>query len=286
MSFTGDRVVPEGIMGFPRGPAIDCVVMSRVSDVSPESVAMISLAGVSKHFGKGFLAIQDVDLQIDAGEFIALIGPSGCGKTTLLQLMAGILEPTHGTIRIDGGEASQAHDVACCFQDPRLLPWRNVEANVGLPLELEGVADPERRDRVAEALRKVGLSAFLENLPHTLSGGMRMRVSIARALVTRPRLLLLDEPFGALDEVTREQLEDDVIELSRRECMTTVLVTHSIRQAVYMASRIMVMDSSPGRLRAALGVDFGPRESDTRTSSAFNEQVRRIQLEIRSEGHS
>lgn len=260
--------------------------MSLVSDASSESVPMISLSDVSQNFGRDFHALRDVDLEIAGGEFIALIGPSGCGKTTLLQLIAGILEPTHGTVRIDGGDASQARDVACCFQDPRLLPWRTVASNVGLPLELEGVGDNERTDRVTESLEKVGLSSFLENLPHTLSGGMRMRVSIARALVTRPRLLLLDEPFGALDELTREQLEDDVIELSEREGMTTVLVTHSIRQAVYMASRIMVMASSPGRLRRELRIDLGPRDSDTRTSPVFNEQVRLVQREIRSGGDS
>lgn len=260
--------------------------MSLVSDASSESVPMISLSDVSQNFGRDFHALRDVDLEIAGGEFIALIGPSGCGKTSLLQLIAGILEPTHGTVRIDGGDASQARDVACCFQDPRLLPWRTVASNVGLPLELEGVGDSERTDRVTESLEKVGLSSFLENLPHTLSGGMRMRVSIARALVTRPRLLLLDEPFGALDELTREQLEDDVIELSEREGMTTVLVTHSIRQAVYMASRIMVMASSPGRLRRELRIDLGPRDSDTRTSPVFNEQVRLVQREIRSGGDS
>ena len=265
---------------------IDCAVMSPVSEASSESVAMISLSGVSQHFSKRFIALQDVDFDIRAGEFIALIGPSGCGKTTLLQLIAGILEPTHGTLIVNGGDASQARGVSCCFQDPRLLPWRTVASNVGLPLELEGVGELERRERVADSLEKVGLSDFRENLPHALSGGMRMRVSIARALVTRPELLLLDEPFAALDELTREQLEDDVIELSEREGMTTVLVTHSIRQAVYMASRIMVMDSSPGRLRRELLIDLGSRDSDTRTSQVFNEQVRLVQHEIRNEAHA
>ena len=247
---------------------------------------MISLSGVSHHFSGGFVAVRDIDLQVAAGEFIALVGPSGCGKTTLLQMIAGLLAPTHGVIHVNGGEASQARGVSCCFQDPRLLPWRTVAANVGLPLELQGVCDGERHDRVAESLQKVGLDRFLDNLPHTLSGGMRMRVSIARALVTRPRLLLLDEPFAALDELTREQLEDDVIELSERERMTSVLVTHSIRQAVYMASRIMLMESSPGRLHRTLEVDVGPRDADTRTSTVFNEQVRRVQREIRSGGDS
>ena len=247
---------------------------------------MISLSGVSHQFSGGFVAVRDIDLRVEPGEFIALVGPSGCGKTTLLQLIAGLLEPTSGLIHVNGGEASRAREVSCCFQDPRLLPWRTVTENVGLPLELQRVDLEEREERVAESLEKVGLARFVNNRPQTLSGGMRMRVAIARALVTRPRLLLLDEPFSALDELTREQLEDDVIELSEREGMTTVLVTHSIRQAVYMASRIMLMESSPGRLHRMLEVDVGPRNPDTRTGTVFNEQVRRVQHEIRSGGVS
>ena len=232
----------------------------------------------------GFVALREISFQLEQGGFLALTGPSGCGKTTVLHMLAGLRSATSGQITVDGSPPSQARGVACCFQDPRLLPWRTVDSNVALPLELEGVAADERGVRAREALDRVGLVDVSGRLPHQLSGGMRMRVSIARALVVRPKLLLLDEPFGALDEVTREQLDDELLRLWKEDGMTVVIVTHSLREAVYLAQRVLVMSGSAGPLVADTPINFGPRSASTRTDHAFNDEVGRVQQLHRSAG--
>jgi NitT/TauT family transport system ATP-binding protein len=182
---------------------------------------------------------------------------------------------------VDGGAPESADGVACCFQDPRLLPWRTVQSNVELSLELLGVESAERRTRACEAIDRVGLNEAAKRLPHQLSGGMRMRASLARALVMRPRILLLDEPFGALDEVTREHLDDELIRLWKEDRMTVMLVTHSIREAVYLAEQVMVMTPGPGRIVGEFQVDLGTRDERTRTSTQFNDLVRQVQSTLR-----
>ena len=248
-----------------------------------ERVAAVTLQGVTKVFDGQVKALENVDLTIPEGAFMALTGPSGCGKTTVLRLVAGLVDPTSGVVAIDGSSPHNADQIACCFQDPRLLPWRSIQRNVELPLELMGQSPSERRDRALEALERVGLADFSKSLPRQLSGGMRMRVSLARALVVRPKILLLDEPCGALDEVTREQLDDELIRLWHEDRMTVLLVTHSIWEAVYLAGRVAVMASSPGRIVSMVDVDLGQRTPDTRTSAQFTEYVREIREALRQE---
>ncbi|MEE2681459.1 MAG: ATP-binding cassette domain-containing protein [Planctomycetota bacterium] len=235
-------------------------------------------------YPNGHQALDEVSFELEPGGFLALTGPSGCGKTSVLQMLAGLLRPTAGSVRVEGQDPSRVDGIACCFQDPRLLPWRSVGANVALPLELAGVPGSDRTDRATEALARVGLEQVADRLPHQLSGGMRMRVSIARALVVRPRLLLLDEPFGALDEVTREQLDDELLRLWDEDRMTVVIVTHSLREAVYLAQRVVVMAGSAGPLVADTPVEFGGRTESTRTDHAFNDEVQRVQRLLRSGG--
>jgi NitT/TauT family transport system ATP-binding protein len=212
----------------------------------------IRLRGVSRTFPGGVEAVRDVDLDVSAGEFVAMIGPSGCGKSTLLRMIAGLDVATSGTISIGQstatGEAfSGGVRRAFVFQDAHLLPWRNVVANVALPLELSGVESSERLRRASDALAQVGLSDAGSRYPAQLSGGMKMRVSLARALVTEPELLLLDEPFAALDEITRQQLDDQLRELWQRRRMTTIFVTHSIMEAAYLAQRAIVFTRRPAQ---------------------------------------
>lgn len=245
----------------------------------------VVLVGIARVFAGETVAIQEIDLRIARGGFLALTGPSGCGKTTILRLVAGLDAPSSGFVRLDGGAPADASGVACCFQDPRLLPWRNVQRNVELPLELLGVESAERRTRAREVIDRVGLTEAARRLPHQLSGGMRMRASLARALVVRPRILLLDEPFGALDEVTREQLDDELVRLWMEDQMTVMLVTHSIREAVYLAEDVVVMTPGPGRIVGKFEIDIGSRNEQTRTSASFNDQVRLVQASLR-EGSS
>ncbi len=239
------------------------------------------MRGVSKRFANGTLALSDMSLAVSAGEFISLLGPSGCGKSTALRLVAGLGQPSSGIIDWPASEYSAQGDprreLSFVFQEPTLLPWATVFRNVWLPLRLEGLTRAAATERVREALAMVGLDKFADAYPRELSGGMKMRVSIARALVTEPRLLLMDEPFAALDEITRQRLNDDLLRLWERFRWTILFVTHSVSEAVYLSGRILVMAARPGRVVADLDNELPyPRSADTRTSTEFAAASRRI----------
>ena len=237
---------------------------------------IITLDRVSKEFGD-VLAIDDMSMAIREGEFVTLLGPSGCGKSTALKLVAGFLQLTAGTITISPPKGDAEHDLGFVFQEPTLMPWASVFDNVYLPLQLAGVAHGDGEPRVREALKEVGLSRFARSYPRQLSGGMKMRVSIARALVTRPRILLMDEPFAALDEMTRSKLNNDLVRLANGHRLTVVFVTHSVFESVYLSTRVIVMAARPGRLVADLPLDAPwPRREDYRTSIEFTDEARRI----------
>lgn len=249
-------------------------------------VTAIELEGVSHRHDNGQAALACTDLRIDIGEFVCLVGPSGCGKTTLLRLMAGLARATTGRVRLLGREASaaQARDaLSHVFQEPTLMPWATVAENVRLPLTLAGVPRAQADERVADALAQVGLGANAAQRPHELSGGMQMRVSIARGLVTRPRVLLMDEPFAALDELTRHRLDSELLQLWHDTGLTVVFVTHSLTEAAFLATRVLVMSGAPGRILhdERLSPPW-PRETHHRTSADFNAQVRRLQDRLAS----
>ncbi|MHB2170217.1 ABC transporter ATP-binding protein [Alsobacter sp. R-9] len=235
---------------------------------------LVSIRHVSKQFGNGTLAVRDVDLDLAEGEFVSLLGPSGCGKSTLLRMVAGLGAPSAGTIDWPTMEhdASGAprRDLGFVFQDPTLMPWATALDNIMLPLVLRHANKGEARDRSAEMLALVGLKGFEKAYPRELSGGMKMRVSIARALVTHPRILLMDEPFAALDEITRHKLNDDLLRLWADQRFTAVFVTHSVFESVYLSQRIVVMAARPGRVMADLAVDAPyPRDDLFRTSAEY-----------------
>ncbi len=232
----------------------------------PSSGAPVRVRGVSKHFGNGLLALNDVSLDVGEGEFLSLLGPSGCGKTTLLHIIAGLVAPSSGSIERPTGRS----DMGFVFQEPTLMPWATALANVELPLRLAGVGHTDRQMRAREALAGVGLAGFEQSYPRELSGGMRMRVSIARALVTRPRLLLMDEPFAALDEISRHRLNSDLLALWERQRFTTIFVTHSVFESVFLSQRIIVMSARPGRVTSELRVTAPfPRDEAFRTSAEY-----------------
>lgn len=238
----------------------------------------VTLRGVSRRFGS-VEAVDAVSLDIAPGSFVALIGPSGCGKTTLLRMIGGLDRPDAGTIECSVASSAER---AFCFQEPRLLPWRSVRANVELPLELAGVAAAERASRAREAIERVGLGDAADRRPHQLSGGMRMRAALARALVTRPRLLLLDEPFSALDEVTRQELCEELHRLWREDRFTAILVTHSIPEAVYLADECIVFSPRPARVLHRESVALATHAPEVRTTVPFNEHVRTLGTILRS----
>src|SRR3954462_6257066 len=213
------------------------------------SAPIVSLRGVGKLFGTGLLALDGLDLDVRDGEFLSLLGPSGCGKSTALRIIAGLSEPSRGTVTWrDGADARRG--IGFVFQEPTLMPWTTVFGNVFLPLKLAGADRAAAAPRIMETLDRVGLADFAQAYPRALSGGMRMRVSIARALVTRPRLLLMDEPFAALDEITRFRLNNDLLARGEGEGFPVVFVTHSVFESVYPARRIAVMAARPGRIEA------------------------------------
>jgi NitT/TauT family transport system ATP-binding protein len=224
-------------------------------------------------------AVRAVDLTIARGEFVALVGPSGCGKSTLLRLAAGLVRPTSGELHI----GSPRRAIAFVFQDPTLLPWRTVRANIRLPLELAGRPASEQQAAADAALALVGLHEFGDAHPAALSGGMKMRASLARALVARPELLLLDEPFGALDELTRERLDDELLQLWERDRFTAVAVTHSVSEAVLLADRVLVLSPRPGRIVAELAIDLPrPRRSTLLATPEFAALAGRLRAHLRA----
>jgi len=246
-------------------------------------MSRLSLSGVSKTFPNGTEALRGFDLLVEEGEFLTLIGPSGCGKSTVLRLIAGLEKPSAGAIERAGGEAG----IGFVFQDPTLMPWACAFTNVWLPLRLRGVSRAAARERVEEALAFVGLADFAEARPRELSGGMRMRVAIARALVTRPSLLLMDEPFAALDEITRFHLNDELLALKQRLGFTTVFVTHSIFEAAYLSSRVAIMTPRPGRVAEEVANPRPlPRGDAFRGSPEFAALAARLSLALRSGAES
>jgi NitT/TauT family transport system ATP-binding protein len=239
---------------------------------------LVSLQQVSKVFASGVTALERFSLDVREGNFISLLGPSGCGKSTVLRLIAGLAEPTSGIVTWPGASgADHRSEIGFVFQEPTLMPWANVADNVWLPLRLRGLSRREAKSRIAESLALVGLEDFAKAYPRELSGGMKMRVSIARALSVKPRLLLMDEPFAALDEITRFRLNDDLLELQGELGCTIVFVTHSIYESAYLSSRIAVLSPRPGRVAAEIeGMPPAERGSDFRTSLAYADLCRRV----------
>jgi NitT/TauT family transport system ATP-binding protein len=235
----------------------------------------VSIKGISKRFKGGTTALQDIELEIEPGEFISLIGPSGCGKSTLLRIIGDLIEPSSGEIQVNGKPARQArrdHDYGIVFQDAVLYEWRTVSKNIALPLELAGWDSSRRKKRVDEMLELVELQGFGEHHPWQLSGGMQQRVAIARALSFDPALLLMDEPFGALDEMTRERLNAELLRIWEASSSTVVFVTHSIAEAVFLSTRVVVMSPRPGRISRVIPVDLPqPRTQATREDPRFFE---------------
>jgi NitT/TauT family transport system ATP-binding protein len=238
------------------------------------SVPEILLRGVSKRY-KNTTALEDISLTVDRGEFVTLLGPSGCGKSTLLKLVSGLSPVSVGQVQVNGMTPENARELmSFIFQDATLLPWRTVEENVGLGLELEYAARSLRKERVAKMLELVSLERVARSFPRQLSGGMKMRVSIARALVSRPRILLMDEPFAALDEMTRDRLNEELLRLYAEQKWTVLFVTHSVAEAVFLSTRIVILAPHPGRMAHEMPVDLPwPRTAETRESMAFEEAV-------------
>jgi NitT/TauT family transport system ATP-binding protein len=231
---------------------------------------------VSMRFPDGTQALAEVSFDIRPGEFVTIVGPSGCGKSTLLKITAGLLKATTGRVELGPG------NLGYVFQDATLLPWRTVRANVELLCELEGVGKAERRKAAAEAIELVGLKGFEDKYPRSLSGGMRMRASLARSLTLKPQVFLFDEPFGALDEITRERLNDELLELFALEQFAGLFITHSISEAVYLSTRVLVMSGRPGRIAGDFKVPFAyPRTPELRFDPAFAELSGEVSAALR-----
>jgi NitT/TauT family transport system ATP-binding protein len=240
-------------------PVLEAAMPKRPGAVS------ISLQGVWKQFPTGLKALDIIDLNIAGGEFISIVGPSGCGKSTLLRIIAGLVTPSAGIC-----ERAENATAAFVFQEAALLPWRNVEKNAQLLMELEHYAPQDRQARAAQSLRMVGLSGFEKSYPHQLSGGMRMRLSLARALALQPDLILLDEPLAAVDELTRDVLQEELSQLWRLAGFTAILVTHNVHEAVYLSDRVVVMSPRPGRILKIIDIPFSfPRSPELRATAEF-----------------
>jgi NitT/TauT family transport system ATP-binding protein len=253
--------------------------------MTPESpVPMIEFSRVTKRYANGSPVLEGVDLTVAKGEFVSLIGSSGCGKSTVLKLISGLTSPSAGTVSVDAMTPKDAREtMSYIFQDATLLPWRTVQQNVVLGLELEGlIAKDKREKKTAALLQLVGLEHVARSYPRELSGGMKMRVSIARALATNPRLLLMDEPFAALDEMSRDRLNEELLRLRAEQRWTAVFVTHSVAEAVFLSTKIIVWASSPGRVTAVLPIDLPqPRTAALRDSSEFDALVMRVSRALR-----
>ena len=244
---------------------------------APRSTPLVALREVGKTFPNGTRALAGLDLKVRAGEFVALLGPSGCGKSTALRIVAGLSAPTEGEVLWPATATGNDGRIGFVFQEPTLMPWANVFDNVMLPLKLKGAPSDKAAARVEAALAGVGLERFRRAYPRELSGGMRMRASIARALITAPQLLLMDEPFAALDEITRFKLNDDLLQMWRTVRTTIIFVTHSVFESVYLASRVVVMAARPGRVFTELAIDAPyPRDKNFRTSTEYAGLCRRV----------
>jgi NitT/TauT family transport system ATP-binding protein len=251
--------------------------------------SVVSIANVTKTFPQGNVtALQDIDLELKPGEFVSLIGPSGCGKSTLLRVIGDLIQPTSGTVTVNGKPASQARadrDYGIVFQDAVLFDWRTVAKNIALPLEMLGWSKERRRKRVEEMLELVELKGFADHHPWQLSGGMQQRASIARALAFEPALLLMDEPFGALDEMTRERLNLELLSIWARLSSTIVFVTHSIAEAVFLSTRVVVMSPRPGRIAGIVDIDLpSDRTVETHEDPRFFELVTEVRELLRKRG--
>ncbi len=271
MAVETSRAAVSGLADMPAG-------------VDGGAAAVVSLRHVGKTFSNGTVALQDLDLDVGHGEFVSLLGPSGCGKSTALKLIAGLANPTTGRIDWPAEEkaSGQAHEIGFVFQEPTLMPWSTVYGNVYLPLRLKGISKSAARSDIEDALSRVGLSGFADAYPRELSGGMKMRVSIARALVTRPSLLLMDEPFAALDEINRFKLNNDILSLWQGLGWTVIFVTHSVFESVYLSSRIVVMAARPGRVFREIEIDAPyPRDEEFRTSARYAELCREVSHALR-----
>jgi NitT/TauT family transport system ATP-binding protein len=245
----------------------------------PAAGLAVSLRGITKTYDNGVMALGPIDLSVGKGEFVSLLGPSGCGKSTALRIIAGLAAPTAGSVEVAHRHESNlpGQGIGFVFQEPTLMPWTSVRENVRLPLKLARLVAPQSDHRVMEALRRVGLAEFAESYPRELSGGMRMRVSLARALVIDPDILLMDEPFAALDEITRFRLNNDLLALWRNLNKTVIFVTHSVFESVYLSQRVIVMTQRPGRIGAEISIDAPePRGEEFRTSAAYGEYCRKV----------
>jgi NitT/TauT family transport system ATP-binding protein len=256
--------------------------MREPASAMQTAAAAVEILSAHKTYPNGTVALQPVDLTVQEGEFVTLLGPSGCGKSTLLKMVAGLLEPTDGRLQLWRKPVAQLAEaerrLAFVFQSPTLMPWASVATNVRLPLDLAGVPSAEAEARVAEALALVGLAKFSAQLPRALSGGMQMRVSIARSLVVQPDLLLMDEPFGALDEITRHKLDAELLSLWAAKKLTVIFVTHSIHEAVFLSNRVVMMAARPGRVVEEVTIDEPyPRTPDFMVSARFAEYAKRLQ---------
>jgi len=266
--------------------------MTEQPATSASDEAVVRISGVDKLFGTGSgavtTALQGINLDIRRGEFISLIGPSGCGKSTLLRIIGDLIRPTTGTVTVNGklcAVARHDRDYGMVFQAPVLFDWRTVEDNVKLPLELMGWDKARRDERAREMLGLVELGDFMRHYPYQLSGGMQQRVAIARALAFEPSILLMDEPFGALDEMTRERMNQEVLRIWERTGITIVFVTHSIPEAVFLSSRVVVMSARPGRITDLIDIDLPrPRDVETREQQRYFELVTEVREALRRGG--
>jgi NitT/TauT family transport system ATP-binding protein len=256
---------------------VESALAMSESDTRPRAGLAVSLKGVTKRYDGGIAALGPFDLDVRDGDFVSLLGPSGCGKSTALRIIAGLSTPTSGTVRVGGGDRS----IGFVFQEPTLMPWASVRDNVALPLKLARQPRANIDAHVGAVLARVGLAEFAAAYPRELSGGMRMRASLARALVTDPDILLMDEPFAALDEITRFRLNDDLLALWRDLRKTVIFVTHSVFESVYLSRRVVVMTPRPGRISAEFRIGTAEaRSGDFRTSAEYAAYCREVSAEL------
>jgi NitT/TauT family transport system ATP-binding protein len=264
---------------------INSAAMPQTAAGQPSGRPLIRLSHVDKIYGDGTVAVRDFNLNIGNAEFVSLLGPSGCGKSTILRMIAGLGDISSGTIDWPQPDHDGSHDpkreIGFVFQEPTLMPWATVFENVYLPLKLDGVKKTAARDEIMTALETVELADFAGAYPRQLSGGMKMRVSIARALITKPSLLLMDEPFAALDEITRIKLNNDLLDLWSGQNWTVIFVTHSVYESVYLSNRIVVMAARPGRVIADIAIEAPyPRDETYRTSEHYNQYCRKVSAQL------